>query len=136
MSITEESRRVVLQWIECAVGGHIDDLMALGAPEATWWVSGLKETSPLAGTYPYAEREKQLKELLKDAISFTFEVRGITSEGDTVVVEGAPRGERKDGRIYVNDVMLKFVVKDGKIQSVREYVDLFAVLKFMEAKAS
>jgi ketosteroid isomerase-like protein len=76
--------------------------------------------------------------LLKDAISFTFEVRGITSEGDTVVVEGAPRGERKDGRIYVNDVtvMLKFVIKDGKIQSVREYVDVIAVLKFMGPNAS
>jgi ketosteroid isomerase-like protein len=58
--------------MECAVGGRIDELMALGAPDATWWVSELKETSPLAGTYPYAEREKQFKELLKNAISFTF----------------------------------------------------------------
>lgn len=136
MSSAEESRRVILQWIDCIAEGRIDDLMALGAPDATWWVSGLKETSPLAGTYPYADRENHLKELLKDAISFSFTIRGITTEGDTVVVEGAPRLETQDGRVYTNDVILKFVVKDGKVISLREYVDFFAVLKFKGAKAS
>ena len=135
MSSAEESRAVTLQWIECVVEGRFDDLFTLGAPDATWWVSGLKETSHLSGTYPYAEREKHFKDLLKDAISFKFEVKGITTEGDTVVVEGAPRAESQDGRIYVNDVLMKFVVKEGKIQSVREYVDLLAVLKFTGAKA-
>ena len=136
MSLAEENRSVILKWIECIVEGRLDDIMALGAPDATWWVSGLKETSPLAGTLPYAEREKHLKELLKEDDSYTFTIRGITTEGDTVVVEGEPRVETQDGRIYVNDVLMKFVVKDGKIQSVREYVDLIAVLKFMEAKAN
>ena len=138
MSLAEDSRRVVLQWVECLNEGRHDDLMALGAPDATWWVSGLKETSPFIGTYPYAEREEHLKGMLKDAISFKITIRGITTEGDTVVVEGAPRGEAKDGRIYVNDVMIKFVIKDGKIQSLREYVDFLPVLKFigMETEAS
>ena len=134
MSLAEESRGVVLRWIECLVEGR--DIMALGAPDAIWWLSGLKETSPLAGTLPYAERGKHFKELFKDTTSFTFTISGITTEGDTVVVEGAPRMETQDGRVYVNDVIVKFVVKDGKIQSVREYVDLIAVLKFMEAKAN
>ena len=136
MSLAEESRRVVLHWIECAVEGRFDELMALGAPDATWWISGLKETSPLTGTYPYAERAKHLKEMLKEAISFTFAIIGITTEADTVVVEGIPRVEAQDGRIYVNDAMVKFVVKDGKIQSIREYVDFIPFLKFKEAKAS
>ena len=136
MSLAEDSRRVALEWIKCATEGRFDDLIALGAPDATWWISGLKETSPYAGTYPYAEREGQLKEMFKEAISTTFTMRGITTEGDTVVIEGMPRAEAKDGRIYVNDVMLKFVVKDGKIQSLREYVDLLPALKFMGGKTS
>ena len=135
MSLAEDSRRVVLQWFECVNEGRLDDLMALAAPDATWWVSGQKETSPFTGTYPYAEREEHLKGLLKNAISFKITIRGITTEGDTVVVEGAPRGEGKDGRIYVNDIMMKFVIKDGKIQSLREYVDFLAVLKFTGAEA-
>ena len=46
------------------------------------------------------------------------------------------RSSLKDGRIYENGVMMKFVVRDGKIQSVSEYADLFAVLKFRGAKDS
>ena len=130
----EESRRIALQWVECLIKNSLDDLMALGAPDATWWISGLKETSPYAGTYPYSERGEQMKEIFKEKKSSTFTIRGITTEGDTVVIEGSPRFEVQDGRIYENDVVLKFVIKDGKIQSLREYLDFFAVLKFMGAK--
>ena len=133
MSLAEDSRRVALEWIKCATEGRFDDLMALGAPDATWWISG---TSPYSGTQPYAERVKQMKELFKEAISVTFTIGGITAEGDTVVLEGMPRAEAKDGRIYVNDIMIKFVVKDGRFQSVREYVDFGPVIKFIGGKAT
>ena len=129
----EESRRIALEWIKCRTEDRFDDLLAMGAPDATGWVSGLKETSPLTGTYPYAERVKQMKEFFKDEKSSTFSIRGITTEGDTVVIEGSPRFELEDGRVYENDVMLKFVIRDGKIQSFREYLDFSAVLKFMRA---
>lgn len=130
----EESRRVALQWIECLTDNRLDDLMALGAPDATWWVSGQKELFPLAGSFPYADRKEQMREVFKDKKSSVFTMRGITTEGDTVVIEGSPRFEVQDGRVYENDVMLKFVIKDGKVQSLREYVDLYAVLKFVGAK--
>ena len=134
-SLAEESRRVALQWVDYLNEGRIDDLMALGAPDATWWLSGLKETSPFTGTCPYAERGQHFKELFKVAISFKVAVRGTTAEGDTVVIEAAPRGERKDGRIYVNDIIWKFVIKDGKIQSLKEFVDLIPLLKFAADEA-
>ena len=130
----EESRRVALQWVQYLIENRLDGIMALGAPDATWWVSGQKETFPYAGSYPYAERENQMKEVFKDKKSSTFTIRGITTEGDTVVIEGSPRFEVQDGRVYENDVVLKFVIKDGKVQSLREYIDLCAVLKFMAAK--
>lgn len=136
MSLTEESRRVVLKWFECVNEGRHGDLMALGAPDATWWVSGLKETFPLSGSYPYAEREKHMNEVLKGVISFKLTIKDITAEGDTVVVEASPRAETQDGRIYENDAMTKFVIKDGKIQSLREYVDVVALSKFMEGQTA
>lgn len=129
----EENRRIALLWVEYLTENRLDDLVALGAPDATWWVSGLKETSPLVGTYPYADRKMHLEEAFKGRKTFTFSIRGSTAEGDTVVVEGSPRAEFQDGRIYKNDVVLIFVIKNGKIQSLREYLDLFAVLKLMGA---
>ena len=115
----EESRRIALQWVECLIENRLDELMALAAPDATWWISGQKETFPYSGTYPYDEREKQMKGLFKEKKSSAFTIKGITSEDDTVVIEGSPRFEVEDGRIYENDVVLKFVInKDGKIQSI------------------
>lgn len=133
MSATE-SRRIALQWLDCLIEGRYDDLFALAAPDATWWISGLKETSPYTGTHPYADRKQQMKEIFKERKSFNFTIRGITTEGDTVVLEGSPRVEVQDGRIYENDVMFKFNIRDGKIQSLREYLDLFAILKFTGAQ--
>ncbi|KAF8810301.1 NTF2-like protein [Phlegmacium glaucopus] len=130
----EENRRIALQWIEYLTDSRYDELFALGAPDATWWISGRKEMSPYTGTYPYAEREQQMGEIFKEKKSSKITIRGITTEGDTVVVEASPRIEVQDGRVYENDVVLKFVIKDGKIQSLREYLDLFAVLKFIDAK--
>ena len=89
----EESRRVALQWVEYLVENSFDKLMALGAPDATWWISGQKEQFPYAGTYPYSEREKQMSDVFKGRKSSTFTIRGITTEDDTVVIEGSPRVE-------------------------------------------
>ena len=129
----EESRSIALHWVNCLIENRLDDLMALGEPDAMWWISGQKEIFPGSGNYPYAERVQQMKETFKNLKSSTFTMRGITTERDTVVIEGSPRFEVQDGRIYENDVVLKFVIKDGKVQSLREYLDVFAVLKFMGA---
>ena len=130
---TEVSRRVALQWVGCMAEGRHDDLFAITAPEGTWWISGLKETSAMAGTYTFTERKDQIKKLFAGKKSFEFTIKGVTAEGDTVVVEAIVRLETEDARVYANDIMLKFVVKDGKVQSLREYADLVPVLKFKGA---
>ena len=130
----EESRRIALQWIECIAENRLDDLTALVAPDATWWVSGQKETAPSARTRPYADVEKRMKEMYKDKKSSAFTTRGVTTEGDTVVIEGSHRFEFQDDRVYENDLMIKFVIKDGKIQSLREYIDRSVFDEFRAAK--
>jgi ketosteroid isomerase-like protein len=132
----EENRHIALQWIKCLIENRLDDLIALGAPNATWWVSGQKETSPFTGTMAYAERAEHMKEVFKGLkASSTFTIKGVTTEDDIVVIEGSPKFEVEDGRIYENDNVLKFTIRDGKVQSLREYLDLFAVLKYMGASA-
>ncbi|KAF8153126.1 hypothetical protein B0H34DRAFT_722339 [Crassisporium funariophilum] len=129
---TEESRRVAIEWYKCLEEFRVDDLIVLAAPGATWWVSGLKEISKFTGALPYAERALVIRELFGVGMkSYKFNLLSITAEGDTAVLEGSPSGESKDGRIFTNDLMVKLVVKDGKIQSVKEYIDLFVLFKFM-----
>jgi uncharacterized protein len=46
-----------------------------------------------------------------------------TAEGDRVAVETESYAELKNGRVYNNLYHFAFEVRDGKIQSVREYLD-------------
>ncbi|KAF8153109.1 hypothetical protein B0H34DRAFT_800360 [Crassisporium funariophilum] len=126
-----ESHRVALEWARCIVEGRFDDLAALGAPGATWWMAGLKEKVPAAGLLPFAERVEGAREFFSGITNVSFTLVGVTTEGNTAVLEGVSRGEGADGRKYVNDLLVKFVVKDGRIESVREYADWFAIYKLM-----
>jgi ketosteroid isomerase-like protein len=45
------------------------------------------------------------------------------ADGEQVVAEWTARGTAKTGRVYDNQRLGVFVVRDGKIVSVREYTD-------------
>ncbi|KAF8153127.1 hypothetical protein B0H34DRAFT_722342 [Crassisporium funariophilum] len=128
---TEETRRVAIQVAACIDEGRFADLAAFAAPGATWWFAGLKEKIPTAGAIPFEERLKELGGIFHDIKTFSFNTHDITVEGNTAVIEGAPRGETHGGKVYENNAMIKLVIKDGKVETLREYVDFFAVFKFM-----
>ena len=50
-------------------------------------------------------------------------VKALTAEGDRVAAEVESYGENPDGSIYNNEYHLLFVVSDGKMQQVKEYLD-------------
>jgi ketosteroid isomerase-like protein len=49
--------------------------------------------------------------------------KGLTAEGDRVAAEVESYGETTTGKIYNNLYHFLFEVRDGKIQSVRGYLD-------------
>lgn len=49
---------------------------------------------------------------------------GVTAEGERVAVEAESSGVKTDGKAYNSLYHFLFVVRDGKIQHVREYCDL------------
>jgi len=49
--------------------------------------------------------------------------KGITAEGDRVAVEAESYAKLKNGRTYQNQYHFVFVVRDGKVQQVKEYMD-------------
>ena len=55
--------------------------------------------------------------------SVSIEVTSIVAEGDTVVAEWTSRARTTDGAPYENDCIGVFAVRDGRIASVREYMD-------------
>ena len=133
----DDTRTVVQKYIRAQATRNFTELLALGAPGATFFFAGLTSQIPLAGTASYEERiTQQLPPLLGSFGTFNIDTLGITVQGDTAVAEthdlgtGAA-GTPQAGRTYDNLSLTKFVVKNGKIESVREYVDFFAVFNYL-----
>jgi len=132
MSI-ETNKNVVLSFLEDFSVGKIDAALSLMDDTATWWLAGKPDEFALAGT----KTKTQFAEIVKGIVTampkgLQMTPRGITAEGDRVAVEAESYGETVAGKIYNNLYHFLFEVRDGKIQSVREYLDTMRVKELLE----
>ena len=58
-----------------------------------------------------------------DDTSPRMEIKHLVSDGQWVVVEGQGSGSFRDGSPYQNRYALVFEVVDGKVRTLREYMD-------------
>lgn len=56
-------------------------------------------------------------------IDASFDRRAAIAEGDTVLVEHRMTAQLPNGRSYINDYCFVYQVTDGKVSSIREYMD-------------
>ena len=52
-----------------------------------------------------------------------FETEAMTTEGERIAAQATGRGEHVNGRLYSNTYHRLFVIRDGKIQILKEYMD-------------
>ena len=119
------SPRAVLQdYLDALTAGDLDAIAASFAPDATWSLHG---TLPLSGT---KSGRAAIMEFLTSAGSlyqpgtqrFTF--GDITAEGDRAVLEWRVTGVASaTAKAYDNSYCGVFVIRDGQITQVREYLD-------------
>jgi ketosteroid isomerase-like protein len=87
--------------------------------DATWWVPGNWE---LSGTYSKTQLAAAIEQLPYDGY-LTFDIAGMTAEGNRVAAEVRVRGKLLDGRSFDFWIHFLFTVDAGRITSVKEYVD-------------
>lgn len=87
--------------------------------DATWWVPGQWE---LSGSYTKAQLAAAIDQLPYDGF-LDFEIGAMTAEDDRIAAEIRVLGKLKDGRRFDFWIHFLFTVGDGKITSVKEYVD-------------
>ncbi|KAJ3506444.1 hypothetical protein NLJ89_g6866 [Agrocybe chaxingu] len=124
-------RSVVQEWANTFVTRNYTAMTSLAVAGANYWISGMTEKIPFAGDLPYADRVQQIQTVFGGMDTLDVDVLGITVEGDVGILEFAPNGSGPGDRVYKNNVLIKMVVQDGKIQDVREYVDAFALLNYL-----
>lgn len=122
--MTTPAERVLRAYLDALTAGDLDAIAASFADDATWTLHG---TLPLAGT---RRGRAAIMDFLIGAGSlyrsgtqqFTF--GDITAQGDRVVLEWRVQGiASATGLPYDNEYCGVFVVRDGRIAEVREYLD-------------
>lgn len=135
--LTAQSKALVLRFCEHLNRREFNDMRLLLDSTATWFVLGRPDKVPYAGTLPAEEQVNNVSAMLGQFDSFTFQVTGVTAEGQRVAVEAVTDGQGPDpSDRYRNIYIIQFVVAHGKIISVREFLDNFEVQHFMENKKS
>ena len=120
MSI-EDNKALVTRFWQTFSAGRYDEAVAMLADDATWWVAG---TTALSRTYTkseFAQLLSQVTPMAPKGLSVT--PTALCAEGDRVSVEAVSYGEFTNGRVYKNEYHFMMVIRDGKLVSVREYLD-------------
>ena len=120
-----EPRQVVQRYLDALIAADTDTIRDSFAVDATW---SIQADLPIAG--PWRGRGKIVEEFLGGVVgklfeagSHQFEFPTLICEGDTVALEWRVRARTAGGEPYLNDYCGFFVIRDGKIAAVREYLD-------------
>lgn len=117
----EENKAIVDEFLRRFSVGQFTSALDLLSDDATWWVGG---NFPLSGTRSKKEMCEMLTAVTANMPSgLTLSPRGITAEGERVAVEAESYGKHTNGRTYNNHYHFVFVVRDGSIHTIREYLD-------------
>ncbi|WP_026909994.1 nuclear transport factor 2 family protein [Patulibacter minatonensis] len=125
MATTENqtSKQVVEDFLKTFSTGDVEHILASMTEDATWWVAGTMEG--ISGTYT----REEFGQLAGGIGAGTKEARiqltphAWTVDGDRVAVETESYAELNNGRVYNNHYHFLFVVQDGRIHRVKEYLD-------------
>jgi uncharacterized protein len=92
--------------------------------DATWWIGGKPALFPICGLKTKAQIAEILNSLVpttKDGLAIT--PKSMVAEGNKVACEAESLGVLGNGRTYNNEYHFLIEIRDGKIASVREYLD-------------
>jgi ketosteroid isomerase-like protein len=127
MSI-EKNIQTVKNFFAALGSGNSEALLALVAEDIEWIIPG--EDWPLAGTYRGHAGLEQLLATASSSIETSTEPREFVAQGDRVLVVGFATGRIKaTNKTFEDDWIFAITVRDGKLSSIREYIDTQALAR-------
>lgn len=123
MGSPADNKKLVQEFMDVFGEGDAEKILSYLDDSATWWVAGTIEG--VSGTKTKEEFGALLSGLSTETKAGAIKLtpKEWTAEGDRVAVETESYSELKNGRVYNNFYHFVFTVRDGKITSVKEYLD-------------
>ncbi len=134
MSI-EKNIQTVKDFFAAIGRGDKEGLLALAAEDIEWIIPG--EDWPLAGTRHGHAGLADLLETASKSIETSTEPREFVAQGDRILVVGFARGKIKaTNKTSEDDWIFAITVRDGRLTSIREYVDKQALARASQVDES
>jgi ketosteroid isomerase-like protein len=117
----KENKQIVNSFFELVSEGNTTDAFKLIDENVNWWIPG---TLPFSGNKT-KEEYQQIINAIKTGFptGFTLTVKSLIAEGNKVATEVESSGNHVNGKAYNNKYHFLFEIENGKIKSVKEYMD-------------
>ncbi len=122
---TDPNQAVVTRFFERLNAEDLEGIRAMLTEDAAW----LPQARDIPGAGEYRGRDVIVDEFLKPVRGLfatgspSNRILSIASNGPLVMLETHGTGSLKDGRPYDNRYCWAFVVREGKVAEIREYMD-------------
>ncbi|MFC9550315.1 nuclear transport factor 2 family protein [Rhodococcus sp. NPDC056960] len=123
MSTPEQNIDLAKNFAKVFSTGDVDQILDTLHPDATYWVSG--GIDGMSGTY-----DKEGLGALLCGVTSVYENGALEvtptsaiAQGEKVAVEATSYAKLKNGKVYQNRYHFLFEFRDGRILSVKEYMD-------------
>ncbi|MFD5455601.1 nuclear transport factor 2 family protein [Streptomyces olivaceus] len=134
MDATAESKKVVLSFFGMVDAGT--DPAPLLADDLVYWIAGDPEHFPLAGSHSKEEFGRVMSVIGANMPhGLDVKIKNIVADGAQVVAETQVHGVSATGKVYENEVVFVSTVRDGRLVSVREYLDTSRAVGVLTEKA-
>jgi uncharacterized protein len=116
-----DSAAVVRRYLELGSSGDVDAASAYEHPDIRIWVSGRLIVSGDLTITQYRKAAAGVHDTFPGG--YTLHLRSVTEQDGRVAVEARGDGVLANGTRYTPEYAMFFEVADGRITSIREYID-------------
>jgi len=130
-----ENIQIVKDFFGAVRGGDTSRLLAFIAEDIEWIIPG--KNWPLAGTHcGHAGVTELIKTESETIVMSSMELQGFVAQGERVVVLGVAEGKVvATSKAFRDNWVFAITVRNGKLASIREYVDTQALALAAKAGA-
>jgi len=120
-----ENKKIVNEFIEAMKTSNVDKLKTMITDDFSWWIIGKPEYLATAGEHDtkYFLAFFKGTELFPEGAD--FKTTSMISEGNKVAAEAEFRAKTAMGSDYENYYHFLFIIEDGKIKRMKEYMDTY-----------
>jgi ketosteroid isomerase-like protein len=115
--VTNSNHEIVRKFINAMSDGNITD--ELVTDDFTVWIVGSEQA---VDKESYVNGIANLPKVFPNKLAFT--IHSLTAEDERVVAEFSGDGTTTDGKLYRNNYLYLFKIRDGRVYFLAEYLNI------------